>query len=328
MTTTLNINTIAKLSGVSKSTVSRVLSKNGSVSKEAYEKVMRVINENHYTPNRYARILNNMPTHLIGIVSPDITNPYFPEIIECITTIASDNGYRVILCNTNKNNNTEISYLGMLREMQVDGTILLCPTNDIDLSDIQDMPIVSIDSIINENIPYVCSDFYKGGYIAGSKLLENGCRNILHISGTENFYANIQRRNGFEAALMNCKSRKLNLERLSNLSTSSCYNEIKEFIISHPDIDGVFADNDSFAFSVLRILNELSISVPDRISVIGYDDNFMIPMVYPLLSTIHQPITEIGATAITTLLDLIKNHQIKRTNILDVSYVKRNTTKV
>ena len=324
----MNINTIAKLSGVSKSTVSRVLSKHGSVSAESYEKVMKVVNENNYTPNRYARILNNMPTNLIGIISPDITNPYFPEIIECITNIATSKGYRLILCNTDTSSQSEISYLNMLKEMQVDGAILLCPTNEIELLSFSDLPIVSIDSIINEDIPYVCSDFYKGGYIAGAKLIENGCKKILHISGHDNFYANIQRKNGFNAAISQAKKVDIEIFNLSNLSTSSCYKEIKSFIIEHKGIDGVFADNDSFAFTVLRIFNELAIAVPEKACVIGYDDNFMIPMVYPLLSTIHQPIKEIGATAITTLIDLILNHQIKRTNILDVNYIKRSTTRI
>ena len=323
----MNINTIAKLSGVSKSTVSRVLSKNGSVSKESYEKVMQIINQYDYKPNRYARILNNMPTNLIGIITPDITNPYFPEIIKCITEIATEFGYRVILCNTDTKLKSEADYLNMLEEMQVDGTILLCPSTDLtNLSDYSHMPLVSIDAVINDDIPYVCSDFYKGGFIAGTKLIENNCKHILHITGHENFYANIQRKRGFEACLHQYKSDDIQFYLLSDISISTSYEKIKEYLTHNPQIDGIFTDNDSFAFTVLRILNELNMPVPNKVKVIGYDDNFMIPMVFPLLSTIHQPISDIGKTAITTLLNLINNQQIKRINILDVQYIKRNTT--
>lgn len=323
----MNLNMIAKLAGVSKSTASRALSNSGSVSKKSYDKVMAVAKKYNYAPNQYARIINNKSSHLIGVIAPDIKNPYFPEIIECITEIASDRGYRILLCNYDTKRKTEIEYLNILKSLRADGTILLCPTAELtNLDAYSSMAIVSIDSIVNERIPYVISDFYKGGFIAGSKLLDNGCKNILHISGSKNYYANVQRAAGFAASMQKKSDAGIHVFTLDDVSNSKSYEKIKLFIEEHRQIDGIFTDNDSIAFTVLRILQELHISVPQKVKLIGYDDNFMIPMVYPLLSTIHQPISDVGKTAVNTLISLINGQQISMHNILDVSYIKRDTT--
>lgn len=325
----MNIYTIAQLAGVSKSTVSRVLSKNGSVSKKSYDKVMKIIEEYDYKPNQYAQILNRKSTNLIGIITPDIANPYFPEIIKYISDLASSYGYRVILCQCDSDSKSENDYLAMLSDMYVDGAILLCPTSEVkDSSYLHQIPIVTIDSVINKEIPYVCSDFYKGGFLAATKLVDNGCKNLLHISGNLKYYANMQRKQGFEAAIAQHTESIASNHLLSNMSYNRSYLEIRTFLENNPHIDGIFAGNDSLAFLILRILHELEIPVPQNIKLIGYDDNFMIPMVYPLLSTIHQPIEDVAKTATTTLISLIRNQQVQRENILDVTYIKRNTTSI
>ncbi len=322
----MNIYKIAQLAGVSKSTVSRVLSNNGSVSQASYDKVMQVVKEYNYKPNQYARILNNMPTKLIGVITPDITNAYFSEIINQITEIASNASYNVILCNIDNASQSEISYLSMLEDMQADGAILLCPRDELSIQSHKNMPIVSIDAIIDDTTPYICSDFYKGGFIAAQKLIENGCKHILHLTGHTTYYANIQRIKGFNAAIEMYKTPDTVVSSLTNLSNKLSYSKIKYFLTHNNSVDGIFTGNDNFAFTVIRILNELNISIPDDIQLIGYDDNFMVPMVYPLLSTIHQPISEIGSIAATTLLNLINNQQVRRENILDIKYIKRSTT--
>lgn len=325
----ITISTIAKLAGVSKSTVSRVLSDNKNVSKKTREKVLKIISDNDYRPNQYAQILNNKSTNLIGVIVPDITNPYFPEIIQQIEYIATLRNYKIILCNTNTQAKSEFEYLDMLEDMRVDGTILISPTTAInDLSQYSRQAILSVDAIINDQHPFVCSDFYKGGYLAGTKLIENGCKNILHISGHDYFYANVARRQGFEAAISSSLKSINTYKLLSDLSISKGYEKIKEYIANHSNVDGIFADNDSIAFTILRILHELDINTPEKVKLIGYDDNFMIPMVYPLLSTIHQPITEVGTLAAETIINMINHQQIKYSNILDVSYIRRSTTLV
>lgn len=324
----ITISTIAELAGVSKSTVSRVITNHENVSDKTRRKVLQIMADNNYTPNRYAQILNNKSTKLIGVIVPDISNPYFPEIIQQIEYIATTNDYKIILCNTNNRAKSEYEYLDMLSEMRADGTILLCPTSKInDLSAYEDQAIVSIDSIINKKHPYVCSDFYKGGYIAGKKLIENGCKNVLHVSGHSYFYANIARRKGFDTAISSSED-ITRYKVLSDLSISRGYTRIKSYLLDHPEVDGIFADNDSIAFTILRILNELKIKIPESIKVIGYDDNFMIPMVYPLLSTIRQPIKEIGTIAANTLISMVNRQQVNYENILDVEYIKRDTTLV
>lgn len=323
----MNIIQIAELAGVSKSTVSRVLSGNGSVSAKSYEKVMKVVNEINYQPNPYARILNKKSTALIGIIVPDITNPYFPQIIQEIQTVCSEEGYRVLLCIADSDTKTETDYLDMLENMRVDGTVLLCPTTHVtDLSKYSRQSIISVDGVVNETIPYICSDFYKGGFLAANKLIENGCKNLLHISGHNYYYANVQRHHGFETGVHANQDKIQKYDLLPDFSMSHGLDTIREYFLSHPDVDGIFTDNDSIAFMVMRVLHELKIDIPNQVKIIGYDDNFMIPMVYPSLSTIHQPVAEIGQMAARTLINMINNQQIQFENILDVSYIKRDTT--
>lgn len=323
----MNIIQIAEMAGVSKSTVSRVLSGNGSVSPKSYEKVMRVVNEIDYQPNPYARILNKKSTSLIGIIVPDIINPYFPQIIQDIQAICTKHSYRILLCITDSGSKNEEEYLDMLENMRADGTILLCPTTQVtDISKYDRQAIISVDAVINDKIPFVCSDFYKGGYLAANKLVENGCTNILHISGHNYYYANQQRHLGFETGIKEHLNSIQSYQILSDFSMSHGLDIIHAYFQTHPNIDGIFTDNDSIAFMVLRILHSLKIEVPSKIKIIGYDDNFMIPMIYPPLSTIHQPIAQIGQLAAQTLINMINHQQINYQNILDVTYVKRSTT--
>lgn len=323
----LNLSDIAKLAGVSKSTASRVLSNHEHVSEKSRAKVMAVVEKVNYKPNQYARILNNKSSQIIGIVVPDLMNPYFPEIIQHIERFASEKGFRIILCNTKASGKSEYYYLDMLEEMHVDGTILIAPSNEItEINKYQRQAIISIDGIINKKCPYVSSDFYKGGFIAAQKLIENGCKNILHVSGKDSYYPNICRRKGFIEGINRCANIHA-FEVLSDLSLSKTHDVLYDYLNSN-NVDGIFADNDSIAFSILRVLGELNINTPDQIKLIGYDDNFMIPMVYPLLSTIHQPIEKVAEIATTTLINMINKYQISLQNIVDVEYIKRDTTSV
>ncbi len=322
----LNLSDIAKLAGVSKSTASRVLSNHDHVSEKSRAKVMAIVEELNYKPNQQARMLNNKSSQTIGIIVPDLMNPYFPEIVQHIEQFLSEKGFNIILCNTKASGKSAYYYLDILEEMRVDGTILIAPSIEItEIEKYQRQSIVSIDGIINDKCPYVASDFYKGGFLAAQKLIENGCKSILHISGKQNYYPNICRSKGFTEGIAKFSTIQT-VEVLSDLSSSKTYNAVYDYLSSENKIDGIFADNDSIAFSVLRVFGELNIDTPNQIRLIGYDDNFMIPMVYPLLSTIHQPIEKVAEIAVTTLTSMINNQQISLQNIVDVEYIKRNTT--
>ncbi|MCI9270562.1 MAG: hypothetical protein HFH11_05365 [Dorea sp.] len=119
-----------------------------------------------------------------------------------IQTVCSKHSYRILLCITESGSKNEVEYLDMLENMRADGTILLCPTTRMkDISKYDRQAIISVDAVINDKIPNVCSDFYKGGYLAANKLVENGCKNILHISAHNYYYANEQRHMGFETGI-------------------------------------------------------------------------------------------------------------------------------
>lgn len=323
----VTINTIAKLSGVSKATVSRVLSNHPNVSEKTRQKVLEIIREHNYQPNRTAQMLNKKASKLIGVIVPDITNPYFPQLVQEIEQAVAQKGYSIILSNT-VGAKEKKNYIHMMQSMQVDGVIVIVPSPMTTFDEDITVPVISLDGILHDDVPHIASNFYKGGFLAGERLVQNGCRNILHLSGQSHYHANVLRekglRDGIESARGNIEIDIGKFE--TDLSESENYENVKSFFKKHQNIDGIFADNDSIGFTALRILNELNISIPEQIQIIGYDDNFMIPMVYPLLSTIKQPIKEIGIIAANTIINMIDKKQVKKENVLDVIYVKRDTT--
>jgi len=323
----ITINTIAKLSGVSKATVSRVLTKHPNVSEKTREKVLKVIKEQNYQPNRTAQMLNKKASKLIGVIVPDITNPYFPQLVQEIEQAVSQKGYSIILANT-VGAKEKKNYIKMMQSMLVDGVIVIVPSSMTEYDDSITVPVISLDGILHEDVPHIASDFYKGAFVAGEKLVQNGCRNILHLSGQSHYHANVLRANGFLDGIESAKgSNVIEFGKFeTDLSESKNYEDLKTFFKEHKNIDGIFADNDSIGFTALRIFNELNVKIPEEVQLIGYDDNFMIPMVYPLLSTIKQPIKEMGIIAANTMIKMLDNIEVKKENILDVIYIKRNTT--
>lgn len=324
----ITINDIAKICGVSKATVSRVLSNHENVSEKTRQKVLQVIKENNYEPNRSAQMLNKKASKLIGIIVPDITNPYFPQLVQEIEQAVAVKGYNIILSNTVGEKNNK-NYIHMLQNLQVDGIIVIVPSPMTVYDENVRVPVLSLDGILHEDVPYIASNFYKGAYLAGEKLVNNGCKNILHLSGQSHYHANVLRENGFRDGIKAASnSENIIVGKFeTNLSESKNYENVKNFFKSNNDIDGIFADNDSIGFTALRILNELKMNIPEDIQIIGYDDNFMIPMVYPLLSTIKQPIKEMGIIAGNTIINMINDVAVNKESILDVIYIKRDTTK-
>ncbi len=323
----ITINTIAKMCGVSKSTVSRVLTNHPNVSEKTRQKVLKIMEEHNYQPNRTAQMLNKKASKLIGVIVPDITNPYFPQLVQEIEQAVAQKGYSIILTNT-VGAREKKNYIHMMQSMQVDGIIVIVPSPLTTYDDKIYVPVISLDGILHEDVPHITSNFYKGAYIAGEKLVQNGCRNILHLSGQSHYHANVMREKGLRDGIEHARGNiKINIGKFeTDLSESDNYENVKSFFQQYKDIDGIFADNDSIGFTALRILNELKISIPDQIQIIGYDDNFMIPMVYPLLSTIKQPIKEIGIIAANTIINMLNDKPVKKENVLDVIYIKRDTT--
>ena len=273
----LTIKDIANLSGVSKSTVSRVINRKKYVSKKNREKVLSIINELGYIPNNIARSLVTNKTHTIGLIIPDITNPFYSETAKIIENTTRELGYSLIICNTDNRHDLQSKYIDILKQKKVDGIIFgSVRINDTNISNIsvQELPYITYHrKLENGNSNYIISDDIAGIKIAVKHLVDLGHKDIAYISGPTIYSTGINRLKGF------IESRNIfNLNNSNDLIKEGGYSEeqswkiTKEIINLNPRPTAIIAANDIMAISALDCILHHGLSVPKDISLIGYDN--------------------------------------------------------
>lgn len=273
----LTIKDIANLSGVSKSTVSRVINKKKYVSKKSREKVLNIINETGYIPNNIARSLVTNKTYTIGLIIPDINNPFYSETAKIIEDTLRKLGYSLIICNTDNRSDLQNDYINILKQRKIDGIIFgsvrINDTNVTNLS-VQELPYITYHrKLANEHSNYIVSDDITGIKIAVKYLVDLGHKNIAYISGPTIFSTGINRLKGFIEA-----RNIFNLNNSNDLIKEGGYSEYqswqitKEIINLTPRPSAIIAANDLMAISALDCILHHGLSVPKDISLIGYDN--------------------------------------------------------
>ncbi|MBC2580203.1 LacI family DNA-binding transcriptional regulator [Clostridium sp. DJ247] len=297
------IQDVAKLAGVSPTTVSRVLNNRGYISKETRENVQKAMRDLNYFPNDVARSLFNKRTNLIGVILPTTSNPFFGELTFHLETICNSLGYKILLCNSLNRIDKEEKYLEMLMRNQVDGIIVGTHNQGILDYHKQNLAVVAIDRNLSESIPVVSSDNYAGGKIATELLLSKGCKNIIHINGSIELETPAKlRRKAYEDVMGNQNRLPITYE-IHNVFDRQNQQEVANRILDEcPEVDGVFASNDLFAASFIAEAKKRGKSIPGDIKVIGYDGTETCQILLPELTTIQQPIDLIAKTAIDILL--------------------------
>ncbi|MDQ0233084.1 LacI family DNA-binding transcriptional regulator [Metabacillus malikii] len=315
---------VAKLAGVSATTVSRVLNNRGYISDKTRKKVEDAIKELNYYPNDIARSLFKKRTNFIGLILPTINNPFFSELALYIENICSDFGFKVILCNSLGQIDKEKSYAEMLIRHQVDGMIVCSYNRGIEAYKNPKLPIVAIDHYLSPTIPVIGSDNYEGGRLAVQHLIDSGCKSIIHINGPLDLETPTQnRRKAYEDLVEKPITYELN--KLFNEEATTA--TIRKLFEEHPHTDGIFASDDLIAATCLKVAKELHINVPEQLKVVGYDGTKIVGSFLPQLTTIKQPIEEIAKTAVTTLNEIIEETQKDKTMevILPVQLIKSGT---
>lgn len=321
---------IAEMAGVSSATVSKVLNgKDKSISDETKRRVLDIVKREGYIPNGIAKSLRVKNTKTLGIIMPDVTNVFFSELAKGVETAATLEGYSVILCNSDNNDDKELRYLQVLQEKMVDGIILTASTTGegMDLDSIS-IPIVLVDRDLNTNkkVGRVTLDNEKGGYMAAEHLLNKGCKSLAHITAdTKNKPAN-ERLQGF---LRKLKEEDIELKDelcyFGSYNLNTGYDGINE-IIKSGEFDGVFCGNDLIAIGANRCLRENGIRVPEDVRLMGFDNVFISEYMDPPLSTIAQPIRLLGEVAVEVLISLIENEACEIKRVLEPKLVERETT--
>lgn len=320
---------VAKEAGVSATTVSRVINDHGYLSQKTKDKVFRAIKKLNYQPNSLARSLQGKKIHLVGLIFPSITNPFFAELIEDIEAALFENGYKVILCNAGYNKEKEREYLRMLMANQVDG--IIAGAHNLGISEYQKLglPIVSFDRQLSDQIPIVSCDNYQGIELAVNDLLQAGCKNIYFLGNkTQNGHPTDQRLNAYlDAAQRNNFDPQIASVAFADSITIKNMRIRQLLTDKHPD--GIVATDDLTAILVLQEAKKLGIKVPAQLKVIGFDGTKQIQNYHSELSTIAQPINEIAQLLVQLLCERIKNPnaQLEQKHyLLPVKLIKNSTT--
>lgn len=324
-----NIKDVAIKAGVSVSTVSRVMNNRGYISQATKDKVFNAMKDLNYQPNEIAKSLFKKKSNIIGLILPDISTPFYAEETRYIEEELYKLGYKLMLCNAYNSSSREQEYINMLLRNQVDGIIIGSHTLKIEDYLNLNLPIVALDRYLGDDIPIVCSDHIEGGKLAALELLNCGCTNILHFSGSLKVPTPSNDRHKSFNATLEGKNIKVNTVELPiNFFSFLDYSSIiQEALDNNPDIDGVFA-TDTIALTTIKELIKRNKNIPNDVKVVGYDGLSICALTYPTLTTIQQPIKDLSKEAVKTLINLInkKNSYIEKKIILPVSLKRGNTT--
>ncbi|RAK18255.1 LacI family transcriptional regulator [Anoxybacillus vitaminiphilus] len=328
----VTISDVAKLANVSTATVSRVLSNSGNVKKETTEKVLEAIQKLNYQPNILARQLRKLETKTILVVVPDITNTFFSKVLRGIEHVAIENDYEVLLGDTGNNVERERGYLDILRQKKADGMILLTARLESHLLEeiAGEFPVVlACEYLEGSTIPTVSIDNISSARKATEYLINLGHRRIGFISGPLNVILSRDRLKGFRQAMA---QHNIPIESFlvqeGDFSFESGYNMMMKFLALDQPPTAVFAANDEMAIGAIKAIKSKGLHVPDDISVVGFDDIKFSSIYEPALTTISQPMFEIGKKAMELLIKLINKDQLEKNQyILEDQLVIRETCK-
>jgi LacI family transcriptional regulator len=310
----VTIKDVAEKAQVSITTVSHVVNGTRYVSDELKARVFTVMEQLNYHPNSLARSLRVGQTNTIGLISPDNSNPFFAEIARLIEDEGYNNGYSVILCNTDDDEAKEARYVDVLIAKQADGVIFMSAGESIDclqrLWD-QNIPIVVTDrEVPNALADMVLVDSQKGGYLVTRYLIELGHKRIACITGPTRATPSGQRVLGFDQAMAEA-GLAVNPIYITNGDFRSQSGELamNRLLALKTPPTAVFACNDLMAIGAIRAARNNGLRIPEDISIAGYDDISFSQAMHPALTTVSQPYSEITKIATDLLIQRISEHR-------------------
>ncbi|MFX3632873.1 MAG: LacI family DNA-binding transcriptional regulator [Candidatus Pristimantibacillus sp.] len=322
----MTIKDVARIAGVSVATVSRVINESGYVNVDTRKKVEAAVKQINYTPNEVARSLYKRKSKLIGLLLPDITNPFFPQLARGIEDRMQENGYRIIFGNSDENGDKELDYIRTFVQNNVIGVIASTNFPDSDTYLDLKIPIVFLDRTSNDS-PSVYADGRKGGRLAAEEIIARGSKLITVVQGPAHIKPAQDRFLG-AVEVLNEMDITYNVIQTSSFSFAEAEQWAQELFDKYIDTDGVIASNDIVATAVLHEAHRLGKKVPQDVQIIGFDDIPLSSLLSPSLSTIRQPAHDMGREAAGLLIKLIEQDKVEDKIIqLPVSFVERETTR-
>lgn len=328
----VTVEEIAKMAGVSKATVSRVLNRSATgVGQETRQRVQRILDDMNYSRDSTA---SKMKSRVVALVLPDITNPFFADIARSVTRRAMLDNYVVILVDTAFSEQLERELVANLVAKKIDGMILISSSTQVHkehrMLEKYEIPTVMLDRRL-DGLHFgrgIYSDNEYAAYCCCEKLIKSGAREIAFISGPVMFSTAKERMNGYRAAL---KQYGIpfdpNRIKTGDYTVEGGYRAVVEMEKENIRYSAVLAANDLMALGALRALKEFSYKIPEEKQIIGFDNIDFAQYCEPSLSTVQQPSIEMGKCAMETLLKMMNGIQTEPTQRLQPKLLLRQSTK-
>lgn len=308
----VTIREVARNAGVSIGTVSHVLNDTTPVKNELRKRVLETIRTLGYKPNKLARGFRRNQTSLLGMVIPDIVNPFFPALVRGAEDGAHQESYNLVLCNTDNDPEKEAQYLGELRDHRMAGVILI-PAGNSEVNSLLDETLDGIPIVCLDRRPQfwggdsVTVDNENGSSVATEYLVKLGHRNIAMISGPHHISSAVERKEGFRAAM---RKYKVVVEpgyiQEGQYSRISGYEKTRILLSLRPRPTAIVAANDMMAYGALAAIREAGLDCPRDVSLIGFDDLELSEFMDPPLTTIAQPMYQMGTKGVDLLMRRIE----------------------
>ena len=325
---------IARLAGVSTSTVSHVINKSRFVSEDIAERVNKAAQDLNYAPSALARSLKMNRTRTIGMLVTTSTNPFFGEVVKGVERSCYHKGYNLILCNTEGDNERMKASINTLLQKRVDGLLLMCSTLEGERIEVfdryPDIPVVVMDwgpmLFASDKIQ---DNSLSGGYIATNYLIECGHKEIGCITGPLIRHQAQMRYEGYKRAVLEARL-EINPQWIveSDFECEGGYEAFNRMLEKGPLPSSIFVSNDMMAMGVLNAAHEKGIRIPEDVSIMGYDDIHIARFMSPALTTVHQPKYRLGKVAVETLLKKLEKETLEPQVVqLDPTLVVRKSVK-
>lgn len=328
----MNIYDIADKAGVSIATVSRVLNGSPNVSTKTKEKVLRIIDEEGYTPNVFARGLNLNTMRMIGILCTDVSDIFYAKAISVIENALRQYGYDSLLCSTGNKLGDKQKYIDLLLAKRVDALILIGSAfrEESDNSHIEKasskVPVMIINGLIDlPNTYCITCDEYTAMYDNVVALIKRGCHDILYLYDVES-YSGMQKLNGYRAALKDCglpitSSLILKVDK----TPAAIEAAMTDFINRKISFSAVLASEDLLATSAMYILYQKGYKIPEDIPVIGFNNSLLCECTIPKLTSVDNMLDTLCNTAVNVLRDVFDNKTVTSKMTLSAKLVERDT---
>ncbi len=327
----VNIYDVAKAANVSIATVSKVINNTGRIGDKTRKKVNDVIKELDYKPNLIASALMGKKTCTIGFILPDLANPFFSELARYIEDMASSYNYNVVICSTDYITEKEEMYVSLLLQKNVDGFILASGFENFEsIKKIQEMEIPIV--LVARNAPgkalnLVSINDYDAGFSAASYLIERGHQQIAIIA--RDIWSNRERYRGYADAMRANGLTPMNEHYYAKESSiQDGFNSLQQIMRDFPTKPtAIFACNDLMATGAIKACKTFNLSVPEDVSIIGFDNSIFAQIVEPALTTVAQPQREIASEAVQLLMNAINGDASHQTITLKTEIIERETVK-